>query len=97
VTMAAQDRHGYIGVHTRAESQVQRPDDPDWNIKNARNRRFFEDRAGMSASRNLQPYLMQTYLRKIGTNKAVLAAEFDAPIFIANRHWGCVRCVLAVS
>ena len=49
VFCAAVDRNGYLPVHNKIYSQPQRPGDVIWNTANCRNRRIFDDRAGLSA------------------------------------------------
>ncbi|MAA98338.1 MAG: chemotaxis protein [Stappia sp.] len=88
---AAVDRNGYLPVHNRIYSKPQRPDDPAWNAANARNRRIFDDRAGLSAARNPRPFLVQTYPRDMGNGTVVWMREVDAPIVIDGRHWGGFR------
>jgi len=88
---AAVDRNGYLPVHNKIYSHPQRPDDPSWNTANCRNRRIFDDRAGLSAGRNTRPFLIQTYARDMGNGNTVWMTEVDAPIFIDGRHWGGFR------
>ena len=63
---AAVDRNGYLPVHNRIYSQPQQPGDVAWNTAHCRNRRIFDDRAGLSAARNVRPYLIQNYPRDMG-------------------------------
>ncbi len=44
----------------------QRRGEPVWNAANSRNRRIFDDRAGLSAGRVVRPYLIQNYPRDMG-------------------------------
>lgn len=90
--LCATDRNGYIGTHNVAVSQPQRPGDPVWNAANCRNRRIFDDRAGLLAAANREPHQLQTYLRDMGGGKKVLLKEIDAPITLSGRHWGNMRC-----
>ena len=55
-----------------------------------RNRRVFDDRAGILAARCLKP-IVQTYARDLGGGNIVLLKEIDAPIAVGGRHWGGVR------
>lgn len=88
---AAVDRNGYLPVHNTIYSHPQKPDDPAWNAANSRNRRIFDDRAGLSAARNTRPFLIQTYARDMGAGNIVWMREVDAPITISGRHWGGFR------
>jgi methyl-accepting chemotaxis protein len=63
----ATDRNGYIPVHNAKVSQPQRPGECAWNIANCRNRRIFDDRAGLLAGRNTRDYQIQTYNRDWAT------------------------------
>jgi len=91
LTCVAVDRNGYLPVHNLAVSQPQRRGEPLWNALNARNRRLFNDRAGLLAARNLKPYLLQSYPRNMGGGKFVMVAEVNAPIRVRGRHWGALR------
>ena len=68
-----------------------RPDDPAWNVANCRNRRIFDDRAGLSAARNVRPYLIQSYPRDMGNGVVIMMREIDAPIRVFGKHWGGFR------
>ncbi|HEX2727740.1 MAG TPA: methyl-accepting chemotaxis protein, partial [Beijerinckiaceae bacterium] len=95
VFCAAVDRNGYLPVHNRKYSQPQRAGDLAWNTPNCRNRRMFDDRAGLSAARNTHPFLIQSYARDLG-GKTVLMKEVDAPIRVNGRQWGGVRMAYAL-
>ncbi len=85
------DRNGYIPVHNRKFSQPQRQGDRAWNLANCRNRRIFDDRAGLLAARVIGSSLIQTYNRDMGNGVSVQMKEVDAPIRIRDQHWGGVR------
>ena len=87
---AAVDINGYLPVHNSRYAQPQRPGDRAWNMGHCRNRRIFDDRAGLLAARNLEPHLIQVYARDLG-DKVVRTREVDVPIFVAGRHWGGFR------
>lgn len=88
---AAVDRNGYLPVHNLIYSQPQKPDDPAWNTANCRNKRIFDDRAGLSAGRNTRPFLIQSYPRDMGNGQVVWMKEIDAPIMVQGRQWGGFR------
>lgn len=92
----AVDRNGYLPVHNRIYSQPQRPNDPAWNAANARNRRIFDDRAGLSAARNVRPFLIQSYARDMGNGNVVMMKEVDAPIRVNGKHWGGLRMAFRI-
>lgn len=85
------DRNGYIPVHHPEYSQPQRPGDPDWDAAYSRDRRIFDDRAGITAARSTRPFIIQSYQRDMGNAGIQLMREVDAPLRIAGRHWGGVR------
>jgi len=84
------DRNGYIATHINKVSQPQGAD-PVWNNANCRNRRIFNDRTGLGAGRNTNPFLLQTYRRDMGGGKFIMMKDVSAPIFVQGRHWGGVR------
>jgi methyl-accepting chemotaxis protein len=85
------DRNGYLPVHNRIYSHPQRPDDVAFNTANSRNRRIFNDPAGLAAGRNQRPYLVQSYARDMGGGNTVMMREIDVPIRVRGRHWGGFR------
>lgn len=90
VFVAAVDKNGYLPTHNKVFSKPQ-GDDPVWNAANCRNRRIFDDRVGLAAGRNTNPFLLQTYRRDMGGGNFVLMKDLSAPIIIKGRHWGGVR------
>ncbi|SDU15173.1 methyl-accepting chemotaxis protein [Stappia sp. ES.058] len=88
---AAVDRNGYLPVHNLIYSKPQSADDPAWNAANCRNKRIFDDRAGLSAARNTRPFLVQTYPRNMGNGTIVWMREVDAPVVLDGHHWGGFR------
>jgi methyl-accepting chemotaxis protein len=85
------DRNGYLPVHNKVYSHPQRPGDVAWNTAHCRNRRIFNDTAGLAAGRNLRAYLIQSYARDMGNGKTVMMREIDVPIRVNGRHWGGFR------
>ncbi len=85
------DRNGYLPVHNKVYSHPQRPGDVAWNTANSRNRRIFNDQAGLAAGRNQRSYLIQSYARDMGNGKTVMMREIDVPIRVNGRHWGGFR------
>ncbi|CAA7623529.1 Methyl-accepting chemotaxis protein [Candidatus Terasakiella magnetica] len=92
--LCAADRNGYIGTHNKIYSQPQRPGEKVWNTANARNRRIFDDRAGLVAVRNTKPFVVQTYARDMGGGNFVVLKETDAPIMVNGKHWGAMRLAI---
>ncbi|NPU14061.1 methyl-accepting chemotaxis protein [Bradyrhizobium sp. 83002] len=85
------DRNGYLPVHNKIYSHPQRPGDTAFNTANSRNRRIFNDPAGLAAGRNQRPYLIQSYARDMGNGNTVMMREIDVPIRVRGRHWGGFR------
>jgi methyl-accepting chemotaxis protein len=85
------DRNGYLPVHNKIYSHPQRPGDVAWNTANSRNRRIFNDTAGLAAGRNLRSYLIQSYARDMGNGTTIMMREIDVPIRVNGRHWGGFR------
>jgi len=90
VFCAAVDRNGYLPVHNKIYSQPQRPGEVIWNTANCRNRRIFDDRAGLSAGRVVRPYLIQNYPRHMG-DRIDMMWEIAAPIRVFGKQWGGFR------
>ena len=84
--VVAVDRNGYLPTHN---SRYSKPltNDADFNTKNNRTKRIFNDRTGLAAARNTQPYLLQNYSRDTGE----MLADLSVPIFIQGKHWGAIR------
>ena len=91
VFCVAIDRNGYLPVHNKIYSHPQRAGDVAWNTANSRNRRIFNDTAGLAAGRNQRTYLIQSYARDMGNGKTVMMREIDVPIRVQGRHWGGFR------
>jgi methyl-accepting chemotaxis protein len=91
VFCVAIDRNGYLPVHNKIYSHPQRAGDVAWNTANSRNRRIFNDTAGLAAGRNQRAYLIQSYARDMGNGITVMMREIDVPIRVNGRHWGGFR------
>ena len=85
------DRNGYLPVHNSIYSKPQRPGDVAWNTANCRNRRIFNDPAGLAAGRNTRAYLIQSYARDMGNGQTVMMREIDVPVRVQGQHWGGFR------
>jgi methyl-accepting chemotaxis protein len=91
VFCAMVDRNGYLPVHNKVYSHPQRPGDVAWNTANCRNRRIFNDGAGLTAARNQRSYLIQSYARDMGNGVTIMMREIDVPVRVRGRHWGGFR------
>lgn len=80
------DANGYLPTHN---SRYSRPltGDPDTDTKWNRAKRIFNDRTGLAAAHNTQPFLLQRYSRDTGE----VMSDLSVPIMVENRHWGAVR------
>lgn len=93
---AAVDVNGYLPTHNRKFSQPQSKD-PVWNTANCRNRRIFDDRVGLKAGRNTEPFLLQVYRRDMGGGNFAMMKDLSAPIHVQGRHWGGLRMGLSLG
>jgi methyl-accepting chemotaxis protein len=80
------DDHGYVPTHNRRYSQPL-TGNPELDKVNNRTKRIFDDRTGLRAAVNLEPYLLQTYMRDTGE----IMNDISTPILLQGRHWGAVR------
>jgi hypothetical protein len=82
----AVDINGYVPTHN---SRYSKPltDDLDYNTINNRTKRMFNDRTGLAAATNTNPYLLQRYNRDTGEE----ISDLSIPIFISGKHWGAIR------
>jgi methyl-accepting chemotaxis protein len=96
VFCAAVDENGFLPVHNLKFSQPQRRGETEWNMANSRNRRIFNDRTGLAAGRNTEPFLVQTYRRDMGGGTFVMMKDISAPVFVQGRHWGGVRLAVKI-
>jgi methyl-accepting chemotaxis protein len=91
VFCAAVDTNGYLPTHNRRFSRPQLPGQVAWNTAHSRNRRVFDDRVGLAAGRNTEPFLLQAYRRDMGDGEFALMKDLSAPIFVRGKHWGGLR------
>lgn len=86
IFVVAVDTNGYLPTHNSKYSQPLTGDgdhDTKWN----RTKRMFNDRTGLAAARNTEPYLLQRYSRDTGE----VMSDLSVPIFVRGRHWGALR------
>ncbi len=95
VFCAAVDTNGFLPTHNLKFGQPQ-GDDPVWNAANCRNRRLFNDRVGLAAGQNTEPFLLQTYRRDMGGGNFVMMKDVSAPIMVRGKHWGGLRLAYKV-
>jgi methyl-accepting chemotaxis protein len=80
------DKNGYLPTHNSRYSKPLTGNSEE-DIINNRTKRLFNDRTGLAASRNTQPYLLQRYFRDTGEEMY----DLSVPVFIREKHWGAVR------
>lgn len=80
------DLNGYLPTHN---SKYSKPltNNMDYNAKNNRTKRIFNDRTGLTAAKNTKPFLLQTYSRDTGQEMN----DLSIPIIIKGKHWGALR------
>jgi hypothetical protein len=86
VFVVAIDRNGYLPTHNSKYS-LPLTSDSDYNTKHNRTKRIFNDRAGLAAAKNTEPFLLQKYERDTGKS----FYDLSVPIFINDKHWGALR------
>lgn len=91
VFAACVDTNGYLPVHNKAFSQVQKSGEIEWNTANCRNRMIFNDRVGLASGQNEKSFLVQAYRRDMGGGNFVMMKDVSAPIMVQGRHWGGLR------
>ncbi len=86
IFVVAVDRNGYVPTHN---SKYTKPltADSDYNAKNNRTKRLFNDRTGLAAAKNKKQFLLQSYSRDTGEQ----IYDLSVPIFINDKHWGGIR------
>lgn len=80
------DSNGYGPSHNSWYSQKP-TGDAATDLVNSRDKRLFNDPAGLRAAKNTLPFLLQTYMRDTGE----IMTELDMPLYIDGRHWGNLR------
>ncbi|MBU0486770.1 MAG: chemotaxis protein [Bacteroidetes bacterium] len=86
VAVVIMDRNCYMPTHN-SKFSTPYPNDKTADFMNYRTKRIFNDKIGLRAAKNTDPYLIQEYHRDTGEE----FAEVAVPIFISDRHWGTVR------
>ncbi len=80
------DRSGYCPSHNRRYSQSL-TSDVSIDKNSNRTKRIFNDKTGIQCATNMEPFLLQTYLRDTGE----VMNDMSTPIIIQGKHWGAVR------
>ena len=80
------DDNGYVASHNLRYAKPLTGDTEVDRVNN-RTKRIFNDKTGLKAAQNTEPFLLQTYMRDTGE----IMNDISTPIKINNRHWGAVR------
>jgi hypothetical protein len=80
------DTNGYLPTHNLKYSKPMTGDNKV-DILGNRAKRMFNDKTGLGAARNTNPYLLQKYSRDTGETMK----DLSVPIFIKEKHWGAIR------
>lgn len=86
VFIAVIDENGYLPTHNKKFAHPL-TGNYEVDLKFHRTKRIFNDRTGLSAAQNTEPFLLQTYKRDTGE----FMNDLSVPIFLGDRHWGALR------
>jgi len=81
------DVNGYLPTHQSRRSKPSRPNDPEWNDRNCRNRRILPDETTMRAVKSDAPFMMAVYQLDRG-NESVMVKNVFVPLWVNGRRWG---------
>ncbi|GAO38108.1 putative methyl-accepting chemotaxis protein [Sphingomonas changbaiensis NBRC 104936] len=81
------DINGYLPTHQSARSKPPRPDDPEWNDRNCRNRRILLDDQTARAIKSEAPFMMSVYHLDRGS-EAMMVKNVFVPLWINGKRWG---------
>jgi methyl-accepting chemotaxis protein len=80
------DRNGYLPTHNQRYSQPL-TGNAAVDLVNNRTKIMFMDQTGISAARNLTPFLVQRYQRDTGETMV----DLSVPVTVRGAHWGALR------
>jgi methyl-accepting chemotaxis protein len=81
------DINGYLPTHQSSRSKEPRPDDPEWNDRNCRNRRILLDDQTARAIKSEAPFMMSVYHLDRG-NEGMMVKNVFVPLWINGKRWG---------
>ena len=81
------DVNGYLPTHQSRRSKQPKPNDPEWNDTNCRNRRILADDTTMRAVKSDAPFMMAVYRLDRGS-EAIMVKNVFVPLWINGRRWG---------
>jgi hypothetical protein len=80
------DQNGYVPTHNSKFSQ-KLTGNKELDSKLNRTKTIYNDRTGLAAAKNTEPFLLQKYNRDTGET----TYDLSVPLYIRDQHWGCVR------
>ena len=87
VFVVLQDDKCYLPTHNSIYAQPL-TGDYEYDLAHNRTKRIFDDPVGKACSTNTEKeFLIQSYLRDNGD----ILFDISTPLYINNRHWGCIR------
>jgi hypothetical protein len=84
--VVAVDRNGYVPTHNSV-APISSPGTSDADKNKNRSKRLFNDRTGLAAARNTEPFLVQKYSRDTGETMY----DISVPLVVHKKHWGAIR------
>ena len=85
IFMAAVDFNGYAPTHCSKYCKF--TGNPEIDNFNSRDKRFFTDEVGKKSVKNIENYILQSYMRDNGE----VLTEISFPLFVSGKHWGGLR------
>lgn len=86
IYFVAVDKNGYVPTHNSRYSQPITGNKAE-DAKGNRTKTLYNDRTGLTAAKNTEPFLLQKYNRDTGET----AYDLSVPLYIKGEHWGCIR------
>jgi hypothetical protein len=80
------DKNGYLPTHNKRYSQPL-TGKGSIDLYYNRTKRIFNDRTGLAAAKNTEPFLIQQYRRDTGERMV----DLSVPVMIRGKHWGALR------
>lgn len=80
------DKNGYLPTHNLKFSKPL-TGNHEVDLKGNRSKRMFNDKTGLAAARNEQPFLLQEYKRDTGEEMK----DLSVPVMVKGKHWGAIR------
>jgi methyl-accepting chemotaxis protein len=80
------DINGYAPTHM-SKNSLPLTGNLETDLRQSRDKRIYDDPAGIKSARNTKPFLLHTYCRDTGE----VLSEVALPVFVNGRHWGGLR------